>query len=198
MSLGTPSTRTPSSPTERPRRTAVLSDVVRVANVRRDGVLPTDVAGVAETFPEPLDLVGALQLRWHTRLAGAIEAALAEQPMDLEHAVLCAWRRTARELAGVRLVLDRFAEQATDQATLTVLAKARRKDWTLLAVMAGQAGVQDGRAADVGRVIELLARASFDPAATPRHRAEPAPRRVRPSTTTLRRRVGRLRDLVAA
>jgi hypothetical protein len=197
MSLGTPSTRTLSSPTVRPRRTAVLSDVVRVANARRDGVLPTDVAGVAETFPEPLDLVGALQLRWHTRLAGAIEAALAEQPMDLEHAVLCAWRRTARELAGVRLVLDRFAEQATDQATLTVLAKARRKDWTLLAVMAGQAGVQDSRAADVGRVIELLARASFDPAATPRHRAEPAPRRVRPSTT-LRRRVGRLRDLVAA
>jgi hypothetical protein len=95
------------------------------------------------------------------------------------------------------MVLDRFAEQATDQATLTVLAKARRKDWTLLAVMAGQAGVQDSRAADVGRVIELLARASFDPAATPRHRAEPAPRRVRPSTT-LRRRVGRLRDLVAA
>jgi hypothetical protein len=176
----------------------VLGEVVRVADTRRDGVLPTDVAGVAETFPEPLDLVGALQLRWHTRLAGAIEAALAEQPMDLEHAVLCAWRRTARELVGIRLVLDRFAEHATDPATRTALAKARHKDWTLLAVMAGQAGMQDSRAADVGQVLELLARASFDPAAAPRRRAEPGVRRARPSAGTLRRGVGRLRDLVAA
>jgi hypothetical protein len=175
----------------------VLHDVVRVANARRDGILPTDVDGVAEAFPEPFDLVAALQLRWHTRLAGAIETALAGQPMDLEHAVLCAWRRTARELAGVRLVLDRYAEEATDEATTVALAKASRKDWALLAVMAGQAGVHDSQAAEVGRVLELLARASFDPAATPRHRAEPT-RRVRSTRTLLRRRVGRLRELVAA
>lgn len=197
MSLGTPTPRTLTTRTERPRRAAVLRDVVRAANARRDGHLPTDVAGVAETFPEPGDLVAALQLRWHTQLAGTIEAALAGQPMDLEHAVLCAWRRTARELAGVRLVLDRWAEDTTDEATTLALAKARRTDWTLLAVMAGQAGVHDSQAADVGRVLELLARASFDPAASPRHRAAPARRRVRPNAM-LRRRVGRLRDRVAA
>jgi hypothetical protein len=198
MSLGTISPRTLTTRTERPRRAAVLRDVVRAADERRDGLLPTDVAGVAETFPEHRDLVAALQLRWHTQLAGTIEAALAEQPMDLEHAVLCAWRRTARELAGVRLVLDRYAEGTTDEATTVALAKARRKDWTLLAVMAGQAGVHDTAAADVGRVLELLARASFDPSARPRHRAAPAPRRVRSNATALRRRVGRLRDRVAA
>jgi hypothetical protein len=197
MSLGTAFARTLTSPTDRPRRTAVLQDVVRAADARRDGILPTDVAGVAETFPEPFDLVAALQLRWHTRLAGAIETALADQPMDLEHAVLCAWKRTARELAGVRLVLDRYAEETADEATALALAKARRKDWTLLAVMAGQAGVHDSEAADVGRVLELLARASFDPSANPRHRAEPT-RRVRSTRTPLRRRVGKLRDLVAA
>ena len=199
MSLGTTSPRTlTSTPTERPRRAAVLREVVRAASSRRDGLLPTDVAGVAETFPEPRDLVAALQLRWHTQLAGTIEAALADQPMDLEHAVLCAWRRTARELAGVRLVLDRYAADTTDEATAVALAKARRKDWTLLAVMAGQAGVHDSQAADVGRVLELLARASFDPAASPRHRATPAPRRGRLNSAVLRRRVARLRDHVAA
>ena len=62
MSLGTFPSRTLSHRTERPRPTAVVGDVVRAANARRDGVLPTDVAGVLETFPEPLDLVAALQL----------------------------------------------------------------------------------------------------------------------------------------
>ena len=32
-----------------------------------------DVEGVGEAFADELDLLGALQLRWHTRLAGHIE-----------------------------------------------------------------------------------------------------------------------------
>jgi hypothetical protein len=198
MSLGTVSPRTLTTRLERPRRATVLRDVIDAANARRDGLLPTDVAGVAETFPEPFDLLAALQLRWHTRLAGAVEAALADQPMDLEHAVLCAWRRTARDLVGVRLVLDRHAEQPLDDTTAAALAKARRKDWTLLAVMAGQAAVNDPQAAEVGRVLELLARASFDPAARPRHGGAPARRRARVSRGTLRGRLGRVREHVAA
>jgi uncharacterized protein YhdP len=198
MSLGTVSPRTLTTRLERPRRATVLRDVIDAANTRRDGRLPTDVAGVAETFPEPFDLLAALQLRWHTRLAGAVEAALADQPMDLEHAVLCAWRRTARDLVGVRLVLDRHAEQPLDDTTAAALARARRKDWTLLAVMAGQAAVNDQQAAEVGRVLELLARASFDPAARPRHRGVPARRRARVSRGTLRGRLGRAREHVAA
>lgn len=198
MSLGTVSSRTPTTRLEQPRRATVLRDVIDAANARRDGLLPTDVPGVAETFPEPLDLLAALQLRWHTRLAGAVEAALADQPMDLEHAVLCAWRRTARDLVGVRLVLDRHAERPLDDTTAAALATARRKDWTLLAVMAGQSGVHDRQAAEVGRVLELLARATFDPAARPRHRGEPARRRARVSRGTLRGRMGRAREHVAA
>ena len=55
------------------RRGEVLRAVVDEANLRRDGMLPTDLPGVAETFRDDLSLVAALQLRWHTRLAGTIE-----------------------------------------------------------------------------------------------------------------------------
>ena len=47
----------------------ILRDVIATADRRRDGRLPLDVAGVAETFGDELTLLGALQLRWHTRLA---------------------------------------------------------------------------------------------------------------------------------
>ena len=33
-----------------------------------------DVPGVAERFRDELDLLGALHLKWHTRLAGHIES----------------------------------------------------------------------------------------------------------------------------
>ena len=54
----------------------VLRSVVEEANARRDGVLPMDLPGVAETFGDETALVAALQLRWHTRLAGRIERSL--------------------------------------------------------------------------------------------------------------------------
>jgi len=211
MALGTPTHRThartgPRGAAARPRREAVLRAVMAAADDRRDGVLPTDVAGVAQTFADDLDLVAALQVRWHTRLAGHIEAALAGQPMDLEQAVLCAWRRAARELVGVRLVLDHAHESPADPRTAQALAKARHKDWGLLAVMSGQAGVHDPDAADVGRVLELLARASFDPmAVTRRSPARPTGRRpggVRRLAVTrpgaIRSRMTRLKERVAA
>jgi hypothetical protein len=213
MALGTISPRTlvrtrdsrEQAAARRPRRDAVLRAVMAAADARRDGVLPTDVDGVAETFTGELDLVAALQQRWHTRLDGHVEAALAAQPMDLEHAVLCAWRRAARELVGVRLVLDRAHEAPADPATAQALAKARHKDWSLLAVMSGQAGVHDPAAAEVGRVLELLARASFDPMAVPPTSQPPNRRRpggvrrlapVRPGP--IRARVTRLKERVAA
>ena len=45
------------------------------ADARRDGLLPMDVTGVRETFGDELTLLGALQLRWHTRLSGHLERA---------------------------------------------------------------------------------------------------------------------------
>src|SRR6478735_9993425 len=66
------------------RRGDVLRDVIAVADQRRDGTLPRDVDGVSATFADDLDLLGALQLKWHTRLAGRIDREQMHQPMDLE------------------------------------------------------------------------------------------------------------------
>lgn len=57
-------------------RGAILRNAITAANTRRDGELPLDVPGVTEAFEDDLALLGALQLRWHTRLAGHIEREL--------------------------------------------------------------------------------------------------------------------------
>ena len=92
------------------RRGEILRTVTRVADERLDGALPMDVTGVRETF-DAHTLLGALQLRWHTRLAGRVERELMYQPMDLESAVVRAWHSTADELPGVRAILDHYREQ---------------------------------------------------------------------------------------
>lgn len=152
-------------------RGEVLRTVVDEANLRRDGVLPMGLPGVTETFGDELGLVTALQLRWHTRLAGRIERALMEDPMGLEGAVLNAWRSTASELAGVRQILDaQLAEPSTPEIG-RALEKAHRKDTVLMAAMAGKASIADASAVRVGQQLEDKARAAYDPTATPRHRA---------------------------
>ncbi|HET6627808.1 MAG TPA: hypothetical protein VFG63_15565 [Nocardioidaceae bacterium] len=128
------------------RRDEVLRAVIEELNARRDGTLPLDLPGVAETFDE-LSLVGALQLRWHTRLAGTIERELMDHPSDHESAVVCAWSRVAQELAGVRAVLDAYTEAPTSEAMAAALGTARRKERALLASMAGRASVQEVRRA---------------------------------------------------
>jgi hypothetical protein len=160
------------------RRGEVLRAVVDEANQRRDGVLPMELPGVAETFGDELSLVAALQLRWHTRLTGRIERALMDQPMELEAAVVTAWRGTADELAGVRMILDSATAHPSSEEMASALETARRKDWTMMAAMAGKAGPADAGAATVGRSLEEQARALYRPTATaPRHRAEPEPSR---------------------
>ncbi len=155
------------------RRGDVLRAIVDEANARRDGVLPMELPGVAETFNDDFSVVTALQLRWHTRLSGSIERALMDQPMDLEDAVVGAWRATARELVGVRRILDAYTAHPTSEKMADALTTAHRKDWDLMAAMAGKASVNDERAAHVGRAIEEKARAAYNPAApAPRHRAE--------------------------
>ncbi len=158
------------------RRGEVLRAVVDETNARRDGVLPMELPGVTETFGDEFNLIAALQLRWHTRLAGRIERALMEQPMDLESAVLTAWRETATELAGVRQVLDAYTAHPTSTEMAEALETSRTKDWTLMAAMAGLASATDERAARVGRRLEEHARAAYNPAVTPvrRHRGEHA------------------------
>src|SRR5262245_52757090 len=117
-----------------------------------------DVDGVAEKFTDELDLLLALQLRWHTRLAGRIEQELAAQPTDLEAAVVTAWQEVADEMIGVRAVLDHYRAEPEPGAMTTAIAKAVTKERILLAVMAGHAGLADALAARVGERIEQQAR----------------------------------------
>jgi hypothetical protein len=141
----------------------VLRAVVTEADRRRDGVLPMEMPGVAETFGDEFDLITALQLRWHTRLTGRIEQALMEEPADLESAVLTGWRNTAGDLAGVRQILDAYTAEPTSPRMSQALSVSHRKDWVLMAVMAGQASASDAGAIRVGRRLEAKARAAYDP-----------------------------------
>ncbi len=121
------------------RRGDVLRDVIAAADQRRDGTLPRDVDGVSATFADDLELLGALQLKWHTRLAGRIEREQMHQPMDLQAAVVRAWQRTAEELPGIRAVLDAHRADPGDEATAEIMRKSAAKEHVLLAVMAGLA-----------------------------------------------------------
>lgn len=142
------------------RRGEILRNVIAAVDARRDGQLPMDLEGVAETFGDETSLIGALQLRWHTRLSGQIERELMDQPMDLEHAVVVAWQRTADEMPGVRAVLDRYRAAPQDDAMAAVMTTSTAKERTMLAVMAGRASAQDAAAERVGAAIEDRARAT--------------------------------------
>ncbi len=146
------------------RRGEILRTVIDLADARRDGTLPMDVEGVAETFGDELTLLGALQLRWHTRLAGRIERELMNQPMDLERAVVTAWQGTATELPGILAVVDRHRADPLDAAMAEAMRKSAAKEHILLAVMAGRSSAQDAAAARVGAEIEARARATHRPA----------------------------------
>lgn len=146
------------------RRGEILRTVIERADERRDGTLPMDVAGVAETFGDEMALLGALQLRWHTRLAGRIERELMNEPLDLERAVVTAWQASASELPGIRDVLDRHREAPHDGAMAAMMATSSDKERILLAVMAGRSSAQDRAAVRVGAQIEARARATHRPA----------------------------------
>ena len=143
------------------RRGEVLRTVVETADQRVDGELPLYVPGVAETFADAADLLGALQLRWHTRLAGRIERELMSQPMDLEQAVVTAWLRTVDEMPGVRAVLDRQLAEPLDATVARNAATAAAKEHILMAVTAGRGGPDDRASVTVGERIEARARESL-------------------------------------
>lgn len=98
--------------------------------------------------------------------------------MDLETAVTSAWRRTATELAGIRAILDAYTGAPMSEAMARALTTAHRKDWALMAAMAGMAGAQDHRAAQIGRDVEQRARAARPETLSGRHRCEEGVRRT--------------------
>jgi hypothetical protein len=150
----------------------VLRDVVDEANRRRDGALPLELPGVTETFDDASALVAALQLRWHTRLAGHVERVLMDRPDDPENAVVVGWCETATELAGVRQILDAQRENPLDPELAEALDRAHRKDAVMMAAMAGLASPSAPSAVRVGERIESAARAAYRTTAAPRHLAE--------------------------
>lgn len=156
-------------------RGETLRAVIAAADDRRDGTLPLDVDGVAESFADELDLLGALQLRWHTRLAGHVERELSRQPFDLEDAVVAAWHATADELPGVLAVLDHHRAAPADRPTAEAMARATAKQHALLAMSAGRASAADEVAVRVGAAIESRARATHRPV---RAAADPRPPRL--------------------
>lgn len=140
------------------RRGDVLRAVVDAADSRRDAVLPMDVPGVTEQFRDELDLLAALLLRWHARLSGNIERELMLEPLDLAGAVARAWRRTADEMPGVRLVIDRCTLRPADAAMAEALGRAQEREWIRLAHAAGLANDESPAAARAGHRIEQQAR----------------------------------------
>lgn len=145
-----------------PTRGETLRAVTAEADRRRDGLLPLDVEGVGEAFDDELDLLGALQLRWHARLSGRIERELLlNEPMDLEGAVVAAWRAAAADLPGIRAILDHYGAQPVDAEMAAALTRAAAKEHTLLAVAAGLASAGDAAAPRIGARLEDDARATY-------------------------------------
>src|SRR5689334_10278679 len=139
-------------------RGETLHAVVDAANANRDGILPMQVPGVTENFTDEIDLVGALLLKWHARLSGNIERALLREPMDLEAAVASAWRTTAEQLPGVRLVIDRCTLWPESPEMEAAMERAREREWARLATAAGVASGQGPAAVEAGRRVEEHAR----------------------------------------
>ena len=163
-------------------RGEILRAVVDTANDRRDGVLPVGVPGVAENFEDALDLVGALLLKWHARLSGNIERALMREPLDLQSAVADAWRTTAEQMPGVRLVIDRCAERPSTPEMEQAMNRAREHEWMRLAMLAGLASSQNAAAVAAGRRVEDLARGDLDLSVRSPQAGAPTARQTKVST----------------
>lgn len=139
-------------------RGEILQAVIDTADLRQDGVLPTDLPGVPETFRDELDLIGALALKWHARLSGNIERELMDQPMDLEAAITNAWRTTSHEAPGIRAILDHYTASPSDEEMAAALTRAQEKEWLKLATVAGLANDDSVPAARAGERITRNAR----------------------------------------
>lgn len=145
------------------RRGELLNKVVRAADERQDGLLPMELAGVADTFADELDLLAALSLKWHMRLSGYVEEALTHQPMDPPSAIAGAWYLTAADLPGIRQILDHYRAFPLNSAMAQTLHVAQAKEWHLLAIAAGLANDESEAATQAGRAVEQAARAMASP-----------------------------------
>lgn len=184
------------------RRSDVLRAVIQAADERRDGRLPTDVAGVADTFANEADLLGALSLRWAARLSGRVDRELYEQPLDPERAVATAWAGTAESMPGVRAVLDRALDRHAGDDVARTLRKAADKEHAMLALASGRVRRSEPTSVRAGEALVRRARGVEPP---PFHQVvEVAPAAGRAGGVAARRRataaglVHRIRAVLAA
>lgn len=142
-------------------RRAVVQEVIRTLDSRRDGELPLDVPGVTEIFGDAEALLPVLQTKWYATLVSAVEHELL-RPIDPEMAVVAGWQRAAAQLPGVRLVLDRaLAEHDALGDADHPVRRALAKEHQMLAVMAGVEPAVPGTdpaLVALGRELEHVAR----------------------------------------
>jgi hypothetical protein len=145
------------------RRDAALRAAIAVIDRRRDGRLPWPELDVArDAFDTPTGLLLALQMRWHTRLAGHVDRVLAGEPLDLRAAVVAAWRAATADLPGVRAVLDTHDDEPA-------LRPARGKELAYLASAAGLADLRAPEAVAIGRELRSEAQSLGDVGPVPDH-----------------------------
>ena len=166
----------PSRTSGAPVRAQVLRDVVATLDRRVDGTVPRDVPGLREAFPDDVDLVGVLVLRWSARLTAALDRALAPTAPTLgsdRRAEVCrAWSETAEQLPGTRRLLDDLlAAPTTGPELRALLLRSRDLERRRLAEAAGIGGGIGGgagagrrdRALETGRRLEQAARSQVRP-----------------------------------
>lgn len=153
----------------------VLHAVLAELGVRQEGTLPMDLPGVNETFRDDFDLLAALQLKWAARLQGRLEREFAAQPMDVEDAVIRAWRSANAELPGLRAVLDHYIAHPTSKAMADALQRATIKERTMLAANAGRLSYLDAEEHGNRIGAEIEAKARDEQHVLPAAPVEPTP-----------------------
>jgi hypothetical protein len=117
------------------RRATALRGVIAELDRSGSSTLPWDDE-LAAVFDDPDDLLVALHDVWTRRLAGRVDLALEIDEHASAESVALAWREVADELAGVRRLLDR-------QADNPALRHSQRQEYRMLAVAAGAATIGD-------------------------------------------------------
>jgi hypothetical protein len=103
------------------------------------------------------------------------------EPMDLEHAVAEAWRTTAEQLPGVRMVIDRCTDAPTSPEMERAMNRAHDRELAYLATAAGLSSGRSAASIGAGRRVEELARTGLavlqaqEPQAQPQAEPQPEP-----------------------
>jgi len=136
------------------RRATALRHVIADLDRSGSSTLPWDDE-LAAVFEDPDDLLVGLHDVWTRRLAGRVDLAMEIDEHESAESVALAWREVADELAGVRRVLDR-------QADNPALRRSLRQEHRTLAIAAGLATINDPASRSAAAGERLVARIRDD------------------------------------